>query len=252
MPETMYPEYFSVRMRAAEGKAHELGGKHISGGERLGNRLQLEVIATELLAKASNHSRGSADFIQLVVEKVPGEELQFIPPLDVSAIEVATVQEGHDKAKDQLAAAGVSERAIEHAFLILNHERNLRGAAIVNCETGERLDERGQKGVRVSRMDWTDCGHVADSVRVREALALATKVAQSPYTVAELCWSDDPDYVTGYVSSQQLGYVRISPLKRMGCESGGRVFFVHNDVDIDSYIDFLERKPVFIQGGESE
>ena len=240
---------YSIRMRAAEGGAHELGGKHISGGERLGNKSQLEAIAAELLEKACNHSRGSADFIQIIVEKIPSEQLQYIPPLEISTNQLPTVQEGYRKAKKLLAAEGVSKRAIDYAFVLLSNERNLRGAAIINGETGVRLDNRGLKGVRVSRMDWVDCGQVVSSNRVREALALATKVAHSPFTVAELCWSDDPDYITGYVSSKKSGYVRISPLKDGGCESGGRVFFVTNDVDLNSYIDYLERKPVFIQKG---
>ena len=248
------PECYSIRMRAAEGGAHELGGKHISGGERLGNKSQLETITAELLAKAFNHSRGSADFTQLIVEKVPSEQLQLIPPLEVSTAQLATatVQEGYRKAKEILATAGVAKRAVDYAFHLLSNEQNLRGAAIVNGKTGKRLDNRGRKGVRVSRMDWNDCGQVVSSTRVREALALATKVAYSTFTVAELCWSDDPDYVTGYVSSQELGYVRISPLKNMGCESGGRVFFVTNEVDLESYIEYLERKPVLIQEGVSE
>ena len=248
------PECYSIRMRAAEGGAHELGGKHISGGERLGNKSQLETITAELLAKACNHSRGNADFIQLIIEQVPSEQLQLIPPLEVSTAQLATatVQEGYRKAKELLATAGVAKSAVDYAFLLLSNERNLRGAAIVNGKTGKRLDNRGRKGVRVSRMDWKDCGQAVSSARVREALALATKVAHSSFTVAELCWSDDPDYVTGYVSSQELGYVRISPLKNMGCESGGRVFFVINEVDLDSYIDYLEREPVLIQKGVSE
>lgn len=245
----MSTEWYSIRMRAAEGSAHELGGKHISGGERLGNKSQLEAIAAELLEKASNHSRGSADFIQITVEKVPSEQLQYIPPLETSTNQLQSVQEAHRKAKELLAAEGISKRAIDYAFALLSKERNLRGAAILNCETGERLDHRGLKGVRVSRMDWVDLGQGISSDRVREALAIATKVAHSPFTVAELCWSDDPDYITGYVSSKKQGYVRISPLKNSGCESGGRVFFVTQDVDLDSYMDYLERKPVFIQEG---
>ena len=30
--------------------------------------------------------------------------------------------------------------------------------------------------------------------------------------VAELCWSDDPDYTTGYVAGKNIGYVRIKPI----------------------------------------
>lgn len=245
----MLTECYSIRMRAAEKSAHELGGKHISGGERLGDKSQLEAIAIELLEKACNHSRGSADFIQIIVEKIPSEQLHTIPPLQISTNHSSTVQEGHRKAKELLAAEGVSERAIDAAFVLLSNERNLRGAAIMNAQTGERLDQRGLKGVRVSRVDWADSEQEVSSTRVREALAIATKVAHSPFSVAELCWSDDPDYITGYVSSKKLGYVRISPLKELESESGGRVFFVTNDVDLEAYLAYLERKPVFIQKG---
>jgi 6-carboxyhexanoate--CoA ligase len=40
------------------------------------------------------------------------------------------------------------------------------------------------------------------SQRVKEAPVLATKVSAHPATIAELCWSDDPEYITGYVTSK--------------------------------------------------
>ena len=35
------------------------------------------------------------------------------------------------------------------------------------------------------------------------SIVLATKVSAHPATVAELCWSDDPEYITGYVASRK-------------------------------------------------
>ena len=112
-------ECYSIRMRAAEGGAHELGGKHISGGERLGNKSQLEKITAELLAKACNHSRGNADFIQLIVEKVPSEQLQLIPPLEFRQPNwrLRQLQEGYRKAKELLATAGVAKRQSTMLFI---------------------------------------------------------------------------------------------------------------------------------------
>ena len=73
--------------------------------------------------------------------------------------------------------------------------------------------------------------------RTREALALATKVAHAPGIIAELCWSDDPDYTAGYVASPRIGYVRFPVLKLPDDPRGGRVFFVdRNTLDIEAFI----------------
>ena len=47
-----------------------------------------------------------------------------------------------------------------------------------------------------------------------EAIVLATKVANCPGIIGEICISDDPEYVTGYVSSKEIGYRRIKKMKR--------------------------------------
>lgn len=236
---------YSIRMRAAE-RSPELGEKHISGGERIGSKSQIEPIVKQLLNKASNHSRGDADFIQITVEKIAPDQIQYMPPLEITTVEATSIEKAHSEARKILTSLGVSEHALNVAFHQLSSNQNLRGAIILNSKTGLRLDDRGQKGVRVSRIDWQDADGDFNE-RVREALALASKVANSPFTVAELCWSDDPDYVTGYVSNRDIGYVRITPLKREGSESGGRVFFVSDEVELESYIDYLESVPVLIR-----
>ena len=76
----------------------------------------------------------------------------------------------------------------------------MRGAIVMDAETGERLDGRGERGVRCSNMDSADTAEYEAKMRgkglggdhPREALVLASKVAHGPGTVAELCWSDDP------------------------------------------------------------
>ncbi|MBG9453730.1 hypothetical protein ABE61_06440 [Lysinibacillus sphaericus] len=236
---------YSIRMRAAE-RSTELGEKHISGGERISSESQIEPIVRQLLKKASNHSRGDADFIQITVEKIEPDQIQYISPLEITTVEVASIEKARSEARKILTSLGVSEHALDVAFHQLSNNQNLRGAIILNSKTGLRLDDRGQKGVRVSRIDWQ--GATGDlNERVREALALASKVANSPFTIAELCWSDDPDYVTGYVSNHVIGYVRITPLKREGCESGGRVYFVSDEVELESFINYLESVPVLIR-----
>ncbi|MGE7689742.1 6-carboxyhexanoate--CoA ligase [Lysinibacillus sp. NPDC097214] len=236
---------YSIRMRAAE-RSPELGEKHISGGERIGSKSQIEPIVKQLLNKASNHSRGDADFIQFTVEKIARDQIQYIPPLEITTVEAASIENAHSEARKILTSLGISEYALNVAFHQLSSNQNLRGAIILNSKTGLRLDDRGQKGVRVSRIDWQDANGDLNE-RVREALALASKVANSPFTIAELCWSDDPDYVTGYVSNRDIGYVRITPLKREGCESGGRIYFVSDEVELESFIDYLESVPVLIR-----
>ncbi|MFE3575497.1 6-carboxyhexanoate--CoA ligase [Lysinibacillus sp. NPDC059133] len=236
---------YSIRMRAAE-RSSELGEKHISGGERIGSKSQIEPIVKQLLSKVNNHSRGEADFIQITVEKIAHDQIQYMPPLEITTVEAASIEKAHNEARKILTSRGVSEHALNVAFHQLSSNQNLRGAIILNSKTGLRLDDRGQRGVRVSRIDWQDATGDLNE-RVREALALASKVANSPYTIAELCWSDDPDYVTGYVSNRAIGYVRITPLKRVGCESGGRIFFVSDEVELESYIDYLENVPVLIR-----
>ncbi|MBS4193278.1 6-carboxyhexanoate--CoA ligase [Bacillus sp. FJAT-49705] len=241
----MLKAYFSIRMRAAE-RSPELGEKHISGGERIGSKSQIEPIVSQLLNKASNHPRGDADFIQITVEKIACDRILYMPPLEVTTVETASIEDGRSEARKILTSVGVSKHALGVAFHLLGSIQNLRGAIILNSKTGLRLDDRGLKGIRVSRIDWQDANENLNE-RVREALALASKVANSPFTIAELCWSDDPDYVTGYVSNRDIGYVRITPLKMEGCESGGRIFFVSDEVELESYINYLERVPVLIR-----
>lgn len=69
----------AVRMRSAEGGAHEAGGRHISGAERIVSHEKVSKISNEMLQRAFSHTRGQADFINIVVEQIHHEQIQEVP-----------------------------------------------------------------------------------------------------------------------------------------------------------------------------
>ena len=83
---------------------------------------------------------------------------------------------------------------------------------------------------------------------MKKQLYLRTKVANCPGIIGEICISDDPEYVTGYVSSKEIGYRRITKMKRMGSEKGGRIFlFRGTDAEKQKAIDFLQNQHVIVR-----
>lgn len=198
----------------------------------------------------------AADFIQFKVEAVRHEGITCCPLLPLYQIDTATKEEGRAAAKKELLRSGVSETAIGKGFALLESlTDSMRGAAVVDAETGERLDGLGMRGVRCSCMDCEDtCAYEAQmgakglgGEHPREALILASKVAAAPGTVAELCWSDDPFYVTGYVGSPKFGYGRITVMKEKGDPIGGRVFFVKHGTDMDRYVGYMQHQTVLVR-----
>ncbi|MGJ7923283.1 6-carboxyhexanoate--CoA ligase [Neobacillus sp. LXY-4] len=250
-------QHYSVRMRASMNGPHEQGGKHISGGETLATYSNLQQAINTLLEKGLNHTRGKPDFMQIQFEAID-EPFKTLKPLQITTNDVESVAEGQAVATKLLQSVGIKPQIIEKARKQMSEYSGIRGAIVVDVQTGERLDERRDRGIRVSRMDWpinnftkwaTD-NKMPNNPRVKEALVLATKVSAHPATVAELCWSDDPEYVTGYVASKQLGYQRISKLKEFGDEQGCRIFFIdrsEDSEDIEAYIHYLEKQPIVVQ-----
>ncbi|WP_100406119.1 6-carboxyhexanoate--CoA ligase [Bacillus solitudinis] len=252
----MQHDIYSVRMRAAKGGKHEEGGKHISGGEKLVPYPEVKDRVITLVDKALTHSRGNPDFLQVQVELVR-ESLTYLSPLHSQTNRVSSFHEGRVVAANLLEKCGIHRKVIHQTFTLLEQHGGLRGAIIFDIHSDKRIDTREKKGIRVSRMDWeqqnferwAEKNQLPLTSRVKEAMTLATKVANHSDTVAELCWSDDPDYITGYVASKKLGYQRISKLKEYGDKSGGRVFFVNRCKNIEAYIDYLEKKPIFLDWG---
>ncbi|MDQ7082357.1 MAG: 6-carboxyhexanoate--CoA ligase, partial [Aquificota bacterium] len=132
----------------------------------------------------------------------------------------------------------------------------MRGAVVMDVETGRRLEPDRERGVRTVRIDWEDREKIREEMvkrgftdRTVDALLIATKNVICG-AVAEICWSDDPDYTTGYVASPKLGYVRISPLKERGDPLGGRVYFIKGG-DLERFLECVERRAFIVRGSPS-
>lgn len=239
-------ELYSVRMRAAQGGPHEKGGHHISGAERIVKLEEVGTIAQSLADRALNHSKGTADFINITVDLIPPEKITYIDCLKVEEHKTSSISESHQLATELLQGPHISETAVLKAISLLKSlDKSMRGAMLVDAITGERLDT-GDRGVRVSHMDSFDSHALGDNEHMREALVLASKVQSADGIVGELCWSDDPDYTVGYVACSGV-YHRIPNMKELGSNIGGRVFFVRSDIDSESVIEYLERAPVLVQ-----
>ncbi|WP_339062993.1 6-carboxyhexanoate--CoA ligase [Tepidibacillus marianensis] len=252
-------DLYSIRMRAAQGGSHEQGGKHISGGEQIAAFHEIQDRVSYLLRKALEHDRGNPDFLQLTIDLIV-ESVQILSPLSVYTHTVNQVEEGRNLAMGFLRDLGLKEIVIDKGFKWMEIANEVRGAILVDAITGERIDQQGLKGVRATRLDWKVgefekwcyAQQLQPNIRLKEALALATKISHYEGVVAELCWSDDPNYVIGYVSSKILGYHRITKMKEHGDENGGRVIFVNPDVGVNDYIQFLEKTPILLKMGEYE
>lgn len=230
-----------VKMRASR------AGEHISGAERIVPECAVPETLARLAERALAHSKGRPDFLNLKVEE-PGEVVR-LAALPVGVNVTSTPAEGCAAAIRLLAASGVS-RASE-VMQLFAESYSMRGAMLVDADTLERLEPDRSRGVRATRMDSAasldggaaSCGknHFA------EALVLATKVANAPGIVGEVCVSDDPDYVTGYVASRAIGYQRITVVKSPGDERGGRIFLYRGPREgVAETIRFLERQSVLV------
>jgi 6-carboxyhexanoate--CoA ligase len=249
------PHLYSVRMRASD------KGRHLSGAERLVPPPQLAVTADELVQRAIGKGI-RAEQIVITIDAVSSEQVQYIRALDVVSVRCEDVARCRSLARSALQRIGISPVAVQAAMDALDDGPsrsggNMRGAMIMDARTGERLEEDQERGIRASRFDWSEitAGEVRERLagiglthkRTQEALALATKVAQAPGIVAELCWSDDPDYVAGYVAGPRTGYVRLPALKQQGISRGGRAFFVdRSSWTQELFQSYLQRTPVLI------
>ena len=242
-------DYYSLKMRASQqvGEGDQKHEQHISGAERIVSRDAVEAVCSAMAHRAMTHSKGDPDFINIKIEKVCEKNIQILKALPVTRIDVDTWQQGLDKAFELVgeAAAGIREKLPE----LLKATFPMRGAMLYDIATGTRLEPDQQRGVRATYMDALHSSTV-DSCKnhFNEAIVLATKVANAPGMVAELCISDDPNYITGYVASKELGYVRIMKMKEMGDENGGRIFlFDSRKAKAEDCIEFLQKKKVLVE-----
>lgn len=237
---------YSIRMRGAEGGPHEEGGRHISGAERIVNECELESVASSLIHRALHHSKGKSDFINIRIDAVSDNDITYVDCLDIEEHTTKSVESSHELAKEILQSV-VSHKAVENSFIELEKlPDNMRGAILMDAQTGVRLDANHLRGVRVSHMDASGAENRSMNVHMREALVLATKVQSCPGIVGELCWSDDPDYTVGYVACNGI-YHRIPNMKEIGNPIGGRVFFVDTNRPIREIVDYLEHTTVLVR-----
>lgn len=245
---------YSIRMRSAQGGAHENGGHHISGAERLISKQDLSKIAENLIQRALTHEKGKADFIRLTIEEINSQDIITIPMLHMETYEALDINDGHKNAYEFLINAHISKQAIDNAMsYLLSLQENMRGAILIDATTGQRLDNTNMRGIRVSRMDFKDTLKAKKHFdkldytdnHVQEALVLASKVLSAPNIVGELCWSDDPNYIIGYVSANNT-YHRITKMKPLHSHQGGRVFFVKTPINLNNLINYLEKQAVLV------
>jgi len=226
--------YKSIKYRAS------LFEKHISGVERIVKEVDEETLF-EILKRAKKW-----DFINLKVESVKKVHI-LRKSLCVRSYEFESVLGAKKFAKELLCSLGIKEGIVDYAIKLLE-KGNMRGAVLLDIKTGRRLEEDKKRGVRTVLMDWQNRKNVEKimpTLRSVDALVLATKNIYCG-VFAELCWSDDPKYTTGYVASKELGYVRIKPLKEMGDPFGGRIYFIRKE-RLEEILDCLKRKAILVK-----
>ncbi|BCA79410.1 6-carboxyhexanoate--CoA ligase [Desulfuromonas sp. AOP6] len=249
---------YSIRMHATRLDTH------LSGAEALVSETELKRAAADLVERALGHSKGKAHSIRISIDDLTDTEVVRGRLPDLVTVPVADYLDGRQAAAKLLRWAGVSNFAITRSMEDLGRgaapgNKAMRGAMLVDAVSGERLEPDTSRGVRVSRLGLTPATTDAlrsalqtlglDNDHVREALALAGKVLASGQVLAELCWSDDPDYTAGYVAAPGLGYVRFPHLKPLGEDRGGRAFFVPPALrDLTSLIFFLQETPWLADG----
>lgn len=239
---------YSIRMRASRAVAPGRA-EHISGAERITGPSGVPALAHDLARRALQHAKGRPDTIHITIEELDEAAILRVPALPARALDCATPAEGLRLAAGLLRQAGVA--APQAVIDLLLASAPMRGAMLVDADTLERLEPDRERGVRATLMDMADeaSGNGADGKRhYLEAAVLAAKVCHAPHIIAELCISDDPDYVTGYVASPAFGYVRIARLKEPGIPRGGRVFLYRGPRGaVAATVAFLERRPVLVE-----
>jgi 6-carboxyhexanoate--CoA ligase len=242
-------------MRASRNRRAE--SQHLSGAERLVEDDNLAIVVAEMLARGRAKN---PEGIKISIDLVPISQCHHVHCLPVHTIHTGDQEQADIFALHLLTKAGVAPD-VGHAALDALHcglgasGHALRGASLWNMKTGRRLEANPERGVRTSRFDYSAVGaQTVDGAlavfglthfRTREALAVATKTLWSGVS-AELCWSDEHGYATGYVATPANGYVRLPGFKPSGAK-GGRIFFVDEDsVVLTDLVERLEKQYVLI------
>ncbi|MEG0843963.1 MAG: 6-carboxyhexanoate--CoA ligase [Romboutsia sp.] len=242
---------YSVKMRASK------DNKHISGAENIVLEEDLNEAISLLVKRAMIHTKGKSDYINLKIEAIKEEELEYITPLKVTTVEVDNHIDGLNAMKKVMIDLGIDGYKCDKIVDMLNNMNNMRGAILLDVNTLERLEPNKERGIRATYMDFesSNLNHLTKDKKYNshfiEALALATKVINAPNIIGEICYSDDPNYTAGYIASRKYGYIRFPHLKEYGKINGGRIFLYESSnksrKDVDSCIEYIEKTKVLIK-----
>ena len=237
-------DLFAIKMRAAQ------RSRHISGAERIVPRAQLPHFANALIQRALHHANGEPDEIHLKLQQLEPAAVRRLTALPVSQRFFPQVAEARAELAQLLRSEGFGH-ADELVAMLLEQAPGMRGAMLVHADTLERLEPDHARGVRATNMDDAQSAArppEAAKNHFHEAVVLATKVANAPGMLCELCISDDPEYTTGYYASRTAGYVRLGPLKQPGDPRGGRLFLWRGTpAELPATLDYLENQPVLVE-----
>ena len=237
---------YSLKMRAEKSVGKR---EHVSGAEKILSEEELPEHLAALLSRALHHAKGRADFVNFKVEAIAPEAVEHLSALPISTVEVETPAEGRRVIIDALENLGLKNG--EAILAKFSETYGMRGAMLLDADTLERLEPDAERGLRATYMDAERTAKGASDCKnhFAEAVILATKVVHAPHIVAEICVSDDPDYVTGYVAAQSFGYCRITKLKEAGSPDGGRIFLYRGPRDgVAETIRYLEKQCVLVSG----
>ncbi len=228
---------------------------HISGAEGMYEEKEMAKVIRKYTLRALNHQKGRPDNIVISLEEIK-QRPRSIHSLPVRTLTCRSPLQARALVRKLLNFCGISGRALNTSFNVIDSLHTMRGAALVLSESGKRKEQDKERGVRASRLGISRYAdrilsrnlkeHGINNTTVKEAIILASKVVACEKVLAEFCISDDPQYTTGYVASKKYGYVRIPHIKKKGEKTGGRVFFIEEGADIDSVTGFLEKTPVII------
>lgn len=242
---------YSLKMRASKhiGSIQE----HVSGAEKILPQQELPQQMEALLSRALHHAKGKADFINLKIEAISSENLKYIEALPVSTHEAATPADGRQFMCQIMAELGLTPDKCQKILELFQATYGMRGAMLLDVDTLERLEPDQQRGIRATYMDSIAPKGEAKAIcdgknHFQEALVLASKVLSAPNIIGELCMSDDPDYITGYIATRDKGYIRITQLKEMGCPDGGRIFLYRGPKSqVEDCIQYLQEQRVLVK-----
>ena len=230
-------DLYSIKMRASK---NESGNNiHVSGAEKIIDKEEIKTCSQMIISRAMNHENGTPDFINLKIEKIEDEILR-LKALPITQVNVETAEDGYSEIRKQMMNIGISkaDKIIEK----IKETNQMRGAMLLDIDTLERLESDQNRGIRATYMDSDKSVFSADKNHFREAIILATKVANAPHIVGEICISDDINYQIGYFASKKTGYIRITKLKEIGDRFGGRIFLYNGKTkeDCEEKINFIE------------